>query len=117
MGCADKVVPQGHGILLRQALLKEGIVHMGEPMLPGDGINREIGVTHAEAGMAALGAVGGWSSPILLKEQAQPILGRPEVPVGVHRPHDRVDRDPDVEGVHEAYEELMAPELLIWGWT
>lgn len=117
MGCADKVVPQGHGILLRQALLKECVVHMGQPVLPGDRIDREIGVAHAEPGMATLVAIGCGPSPVLLEEQAQPVLGGSEILVGVHRPHDRVDRDPDVEGVHEAYEELMAPELLIWGWT
>lgn len=113
MGRADEVVPQGHRILLRQALLKECIVHMGEPVLPGDRIDREIGVAHPEPGMAALIAVGGWPSPILRKEQAQPILGRSEVLVGVHRSHDRVDSNADIEGSYEAYEEFMAPEPFI----
>lgn len=117
MGGSHEIVPQGHCVLLRQALLKECVVHMGKPVLPGDGINREIGVTHAEAGMATLVAIGGGPSPVLLEEQAQPVLGGSEILVGVHRSHNGVDGNADIEGAYEAHEEIVAPELLIGGWT
>ena len=45
----------------------------------------------------------------------KPLLGGPEVLLGIHRPQDRVGRHAHVEVPHEGGEEVVAPEALVGG--
>ena len=45
-------------------------VHVAEPRVAGGAVDGERGVAHAQAGMAALGAVGVRAAPVLLQEHA-----------------------------------------------
>ena len=63
--------------------------------------------------MPALLAVGRGSAPVLLEEQREALLRRPEVLFGIHRSQHLVVRDAAVERVDEAHEGGVPADLVV----
>ena len=72
-------------------------------------------VAHPQARVAALLGVGRRAAPVLLEEHPQPLLGGPEVVLGVERPQRLVLRDAAVELADELGEGLVAAEVVVVG--
>ena len=66
-------------------------------------------------GWPRLLAVGAGAAPVLHQEEREPLLGRAQVLLRVHRPQQRVLGDALVEAVDEAPEGLLAADLLVEG--
>jgi hypothetical protein len=90
-----------------------GVAHVGQPCVPGRRVNREAGMAHPEAGMAALLAVGGRTAPVLGKEQRQSVPGTVELVSGIHRQQERIGRHPLVEAVDEGLEEGQSADAVV----
>ena len=114
-GGSLQVLPQNLILFRRQLLLVEGLAHVPQPMVARCSVDGKAYVPHPKPGVAALIAVVGGSAPILLKEGAQPPLGRLERTGRVHGAQDVVVRYSRVEGSDKTGEELAPPEDLVRG--
>ena len=89
--------------------LVDGGEHRGEPRVPLGGSDHEREVTHAQPGMALLGAVRGRAAPVLPEEQRERALPGREV-VGVERTEHGIVLDALVERGDERVEERLTTD-------
>ena len=108
-----QVIPQLRVVGLVQADLVEGVPHVAQPGVPLRLPDDEVRVPHAQPGVPTPLVVGTRPAPVLHEEQAQVLLGRPEVPAGVDRAQVGIGGHPAVEGVHQAEEGLLAAHGLV----
>jgi cation:H+ antiporter len=108
----DEVVPQHRLELLRELQFVHGGTHVRQPGVPLRLADRERHMSHAQPGMAAPLPVGARAAPVLDQEEPEPLLGGPQVLLGVQRAEERVVRHSLVEPVDEPAEGLLAADRL-----
>src|SRR5712691_8524780 len=109
----DEVVPQ-LGVERRvESQLVQGGAHVAQPRVPLRLPDGEVRVAHAQPRMATPLVVGAGAAPVLDEEQAQVLLGRPEILARIYRPELRVSGNALVERMHQAPEGLLAADRFV----
>ncbi|MPM17512.1 hypothetical protein SDC9_63907 [bioreactor metagenome] len=115
VGGADQVGPQLVAGRLVHLDRPHCVVHALQPVVPLRGGHLERFVSHPQPRVPALLGVGAGPAPVLFEEHPQPVLGRAEVLLRIHRVQVRGLPDVLVEPVHDRPEGLRPAHPLVRG--
>src|SRR5262249_19611785 len=109
----DQVLPQLGVVRRIESHLVQGRAHVTQPGVPFRLPDDEARVSHAQPRMAAQLVIGARAAPVLHEEQAQVLLGRPQILARVDPPELRIGGNALVEGMHQAAERFLAADRLV----
>ncbi len=89
-GGVEEIFVEGGDGFWREVGFGHGLFHQFDPAVAGAFIDGEGGVAHAEAGVAALVAVGGGAAEALDQEEAEAFFGVGEIVLGIKGAEDVV---------------------------